>query len=94
MLISLRLRTNRPSFAIKDKQIPSVLQAIITLIPIYILKTVYQTIVNDTLLIPKTLCQRWILLVYVFNVKFIIIFILYINKRLRYNTKLILEFSL
>ena len=55
MVISLTLRTNRPCFAIKDKQISSVLQAVITLLPVHILKTIYQTIVNDTLLIPKTL---------------------------------------
>jgi len=66
MLLSLTLSTNRPSFAIKDKQISSVLQAIITLLTIYILKTIYQTIMNNSLLIPKTLCKRWILLVYVF----------------------------
>jgi len=65
----------RPCFAIEYKQIPFIFKAIIALFPIYVLKTINQTIMNNALLIPEALSQRRILLIDVLNVELFIFFI-------------------
>lgn len=58
----MRIVAHGPGFAVEDQQSLTVLQAVIFFLTVHILKTVYASVVDYSLLVPKAL-GNWRVLV-------------------------------
>jgi len=75
---SFPLHTSRPGLAIKYEDVLLVLQAIVILLPVHILQTVYHAIMHHRLLRPKTLSYWRVLMVHILYVKLVVLPVVYI----------------
>jgi hypothetical protein len=66
----VRIVAHGPGLAVEDQQRLTVLQAVVFLLPVHVLKTVYAAVVDYALLVPKAFGNWRILVVDVFEHEF------------------------